>query len=169
MRNTGTRVSAKSLQLSSTTVLAALLALTLFLIFPSTARAQSDAIRVIAGEVLAEKVLGRTPYPGSDANRDGGIWRGDDRRDDGRYENRRVYDRRDTKQIRKQQKAREQFCRKNPSERVCREWFGYGNRVDNRRTGSNGAWCWDRNRDGRCDVNYGNRRVPGRGLALGRR
>lgn len=168
MRKTGSRVSAKSFPLSSTTVLAALLALTLFLILPTTARAQSDAIRVIAGEVLAEKVLGRTPYPGS-GDRDGGIWRGDDRRDDGRYENRRVYDRRDAKEIRKQQKAREQFCKKNPRERVCREWFGYGYGVDNRRAGNNGAWCWDRNRDGRCDVNYGNRRVPGRGLALGRR
>lgn len=167
MRTTGSRVSAKAVQLTSTTVLAALLALTLFLLFPNTARAQSDAIRVIAGEVLAEKVLGRTPYPGSDANRDGGIWRGDDRRDDGRYENRRVYDRRDAKQIRKEQKAREQFCRKNPRERVCREWFGYG--VNDRRGNNNAAWCWDRNRDGRCDVNYGNRRVPGRGLALGRR
>jgi hypothetical protein len=156
MRKTGSRVSAKSFPLSSTTVLAALLALTLFLILPNSARAQSDAIRVMAGQVLA------------DANRDGGIWRGDDRRDDGRYENRRVYDRRDAKEIRKQQKAREQFCKKNPSERVCREWFGYGNGVDNRR-GNNGAWCWDRNRDGRCDVDYGNRRVPGRGLALGRR
>lgn len=168
MRTTGSRVSAKSIHLSSTTVFGALLALTLFLLFPLTARAQSDAIRVIAGEVLAEKVLGRTPYPGSDANRDGGIWRGDDRRDDGRYENRRVYDRRDAKQVRKEQKAREQFCRKNPRERVCAEWFGYGYGVNNRR-GNDAAWCWDRNRDGRCDANAGNRRVPGRGLALGRR
>jgi len=157
------------MQVSSTTMLGALLALTLLFLLPHTARAQSDAIRVIAGQVLAEKVLGRTPYPtGSDANRDGGIWRGDDRRDDGRYENRRVNDRRDAKQIRKEQKAREQFCRKNPRERVCREWFGNGSGVNDRR-GNDAAWCWDRNRDGRCDVNYGNRRVPGRGLAVGRR
>jgi hypothetical protein len=163
------------MHLSSTTVLGALLALTFLFLFPLTARAQSDAIRVMAGQVLAEKVLGRTPYPSSsDADRnggilrdDGGIWR-DDRRDDGRYENRRVYDRRDAKQVRKEQKAREQFCRKNPRERVCREWFGSGYGTNDRRA-NNAAWCWDRNRDGRCDVNYGNRRVPGRGLAVGRR
>jgi hypothetical protein len=162
-----------SMQVSSTTLLGALLALTLLFLFPLTASAQSDAIRVMAGQVLAEKVLGRTPYPtGSDANRDGGIWRDDrrddDRRDDGRYENRRVYDRRDAKQVRKEQKAREQFCRKNPRERVCREWFGTGYGVNDRRA-NNAAWCWDRNRDGRCDVNNDNRRVPGRGVAVGRR
>jgi hypothetical protein len=165
MRSTGKRVSAIAMSLPSTTILGALLALGLLL--PATARAQSGAVGVIAGRVLNDP-----RYPGgSGSNRDGGIWRDDrrdDRRDDGRYENRRVDNRRDAQRLRKEQRAREQFCRKNPRERVCREGRGYGYGLENRRD-NNAAWCWDRNRDGRCDANSAGRRAPGRGVAWGRR
>lgn len=151
-------------------ILGLLLSLAL-LLFPSFAQAQTDAIRIMAGRVLDNA---RFPVGTNRGGRDDVIWRDADRREadrrdrDGRWDNER-YDRRSAQQIRKEQKAREQFCRKHPRERICRQGIGYGYGLENRR-GNNAAWCWDRNRDGRCDANQAAaRRGPGRGLALGRR
>ena len=160
MRTTGKQVF-RAMTLPTTTFLGALLVLTLLLLLPGNAAAQSDAARIMSA-------IDNARFPaGSRPNRDDGIWRDTDRRrDDGRYENRRADNRRDAQRLRKEQQAREKFCRKNPRERVCRVGYGYG--LENRRN-NNAAWCWDRNRDARCDVNQANRRPPGRRVAWGRR
>ena len=164
MRTTG-KQSFQAISLSATTFLVALLALTLLLLLPNSAAAQTDAARILAG-----RVLDNARFPsGSRNDRDGGIWRDDDRRrDDDRYEDRRIDNRRDAQRLRREQKAREKFCRKNPRERVCRVGYGYGYGLDKGRN-NNAAWCWDRNRDARCDVSQANRRPPGRRVAWGRR
>lgn len=160
MRTTGKQVF-RTMTLPTTIFLGALLALTLLLLLPGNAAAQSDAARIMSA-------IDNARFPaGSRTGRDDGIWRDDDRRrDDGRYENRRADNRRDAQRLRKEQQAREKFCRKNPRERVCRAGYGYG--LENRRN-NDAAWCWDRNRDSRCDVNQANRRPPGRRVAWGRR
>lgn len=161
MHTTRSRLPAKSLSLSNAAMLATLtgLALLFLLLLPASASAQSDAIRVMAGRVLEN-----ARFPNGSSGRAGGIRRDDDRRrNDGRYENSRG-NRRDDDRWRREQKAREKFCRKNPRERVCR----YGNDVNNRRD-NNAAWCWDRNRDARCDVGSSNRRGSSRGGWWGRR
>jgi hypothetical protein len=123
-------------------ILLAFLALTLVL--PVRARAQNDAIRV-----MAERVLGNGGWPGShDRDRDGGIWR--DRNDDGRYENGRRGNERDHERWRRAQEARERYCRRNPRDRDCREFYSRGR-------SNNNNWCWDRNGDRRCDASARNR------------
>ena len=162
MRTTGKQVLRVKL-LPATTFVGALLALMLLLLLPNHAAAQSDGARIWSA-------IENARFPaGERADRDGGIWReADRRRDDGRYENRRGDSRRDAQRLRKEQQARAKFCRKNPRERVCRAGDGYGYGLENRRN-NNAAWCWDRNRDARCDVSQANRRPPGRRVAWGRR
>lgn len=121
----------------------ALAATALLLLVPAPARAQNDAIRVMAGRVLDGVVNGDRVDP------NGSIWRNDDiyRRDRDRD---RAWER--------ERAARERWCRQNRNDRRCDELF----RNDRRNDRDNANWCWDRDRNGRCDYTA-NRNGRGRG------
>jgi hypothetical protein len=113
----------------------ALSTVALLLVAPRTAAAQNDAIRVMAGRVLGGVVNG---------DRNSGIYRDDNRRRDGAWERERA--------------ALERYCRNNRYDRRCDDLYRI-RRDDNR---SNANWCWDRDRNGRCD-NVRNDNGRGRG------
>ncbi|MGQ0643540.1 MAG: hypothetical protein ACT4P6_22565 [Gemmatimonadaceae bacterium] len=90
--------------------------------------------------------------------------RNDRRNDDnrGRYDNDRRYDddrrrNRDFERLRRQRAQHIEWCRRHRNDRRCAELYRRGNN-----------WCWDNNRDGRCD-NVDFRRRDSRGVLRGDR
>lgn len=105
------------------------------LMLPRIASAQNDAIRVMAERVIRGQTGVDDRVYDRGANVDDG-WGWIFGRNNGR----------DRDRLTRERQKLEKHCRKNPNDRRCDDlYYAYGQQ-------RRGAWCLDRNRDGRCDV-----------------